>query len=469
MVTILCALVSIFEFRVRSRASLELELIALRHQVTILRRQRPGRPQLSSLDRLLWVWLYRIWPQVIDAMVLVKPATVVQWHRNGFRLYWRWRSRRPGRPKIGTEIRDLIRRMSKANPLWGAPRIHGELLKLGIKISQATVGRWMPWRPKVPSPTWRTFLRNHLPDIAAIDMFVVATATFRLLYALIVLSLDRRRVVHFEVTQNPTQVWLSRPNDRGLSLGRCTALSAAGPRQIVWSGVPSSSSSDGNHGGHHCPAITLAESHMSSVLSVRSAVNVWITLSSSTSVTCAAYCRAIFNIIMTPERISRSTRTAHGLVAYNFPLQAILLPSPRSAVCIIAMSVEPREIGEAARLSPPNCLQFIFEQGQRYRLFSVVSSDIPRLCRTRASVACSSSPHPFNRYPLLLCLRPTRSRRTHTAPESTALEPMEESQPAHVRRLLVFISSSRTPPCCHSQVKNWHIVVEPIPRLSSQH
>ena len=162
MVTILCALVSIFEFRVRSRASLELELIALRHQVTVLRRQRPGRPQLSSLDRLLWVWLYRIWPQVIDAMALVKPATVVQWHRKGFRLYWRWRSRRPGRPKIGTEIRDLIRRMSNANPLWGAPRIHGEVLKLGIKIRQATVGRWMPWRPKVPSPTWRTFLRNHL-------------------------------------------------------------------------------------------------------------------------------------------------------------------------------------------------------------------------------------------------------------------------------------------------------------------
>jgi len=100
------------------RASLEIELIALRHQVTVLRRQRSGRPQLSSLDRLLWVWLYRIWPQVIDAMVLVKPATVVQWHRKGFRLYWRWRSRRPGRPKIGTEIRALIRRMSKANPLW---------------------------------------------------------------------------------------------------------------------------------------------------------------------------------------------------------------------------------------------------------------------------------------------------------------------------------------------------------------
>jgi putative transposase len=199
--TILWAIVSIFEFRFRSRASLELELVALRHQATVLRRQHRGRPQLSSLDRLLWVWLYRIWPQVIDAMVLVKPTTVIQWHRKGFRLFWRWRSRRSGRPKIGADIRALLRRMSKANPLWGAPRIHGELLKLGIKISQATVGRWMPWRPKVPSPTWRSFLRNHMPDIAAIDMFVVATATFRLLYALIVLSLDRRRVVHFEVTQ----------------------------------------------------------------------------------------------------------------------------------------------------------------------------------------------------------------------------------------------------------------------------
>jgi putative transposase len=259
MVTILSVVVSIFAFRFRSRASLELRLIALQHQLAVLRRQRPGRPQLSSLDRLLWVWLYRVWPQVIDAMILVKPATVVQWHRRGFRLHWRWRSRRPGRPKIGTEIRALIRRMSRANPLWGAPRIHGELLKLGIKISQATVGRWMPWRPKVPSPTWRSFLRNHLPDFAAIDMFVVATATFQLLYTLIVLSLDRRRVVHFEVTPNPTQVWLSGPDDRGLSVGHGTALSAAGSRQSVWSGLPSSRPSDGHHGGHHRPAITLVE------------------------------------------------------------------------------------------------------------------------------------------------------------------------------------------------------------------
>src|ERR1700736_1139837 len=210
MIALLSAVGSLLSFRVRSRASLELELVALRHQVTVLRRQRPGQPRLFSTDRLLWVWLYRVWPQVLNTMVLVKPATVVQWHRKGFRMYWRWRSVRPGRPKMSSEIRDLIRQMSHTNSLWGAPRIHGELLKLGIEVSQATVGRYMPWRPKLPSPTWRSFLHNPPTHTRAIDMFVVATATFRILYALIVLGHDRRKVIHFDVTHNPTQVWLSR-------------------------------------------------------------------------------------------------------------------------------------------------------------------------------------------------------------------------------------------------------------------
>jgi hypothetical protein len=258
MVAILCALASFFEFRVRSRASLELELIALRHQVSVLRRQRPGRPQLSSLDRLLWVWLYRIWPQVIDAMVLVKPATVVQWHRNGLRLYWRWRSRCPGRPRIGPEIRDLIRRMSKANPLWGAPRIHGELLKFGIKISQATVGWWMPWRPKVPSPTWRSFLRNHLPHIAAIDCLWSPPPRSNSLY--LDCAQPRPQTGRSLRGHPKSHARLApAPDDRGLSLGHCTALSAAGPGQSVWCGISPSRSSDGNYGGDHCPAITLAE------------------------------------------------------------------------------------------------------------------------------------------------------------------------------------------------------------------
>jgi putative transposase len=145
-------------------------------------------------------------------MVLVKPTTVLQWHRRGFRLVWRWRSgaRGPGRPRLVSEVRGLIRQMSRENPLWGAPRIHGELLKIGIKVSQVTVGRYMPWRPKEPSPTWRSFLQNHATDIAATDMFVVVTATFRILYAMIVLDHNRRRVIHFDVTGNPTQAWLAR-------------------------------------------------------------------------------------------------------------------------------------------------------------------------------------------------------------------------------------------------------------------
>ena len=142
-------------------------------------------------------------------MVLVKPATVIQWHRQGFRLFWRWRSR-SGRPSVDREIRDLIRQMSSVNPLWGAPRIHGELLKLGIEVSQATVAKYMVRRRGTPSQSWRAFLRNQAEGIAAIDMFVVASASFRLLYVTIILAHDRRKIVRIAVTEHPTAVWLSR-------------------------------------------------------------------------------------------------------------------------------------------------------------------------------------------------------------------------------------------------------------------
>src|SRR5919199_6875463 len=144
-------------------------------------------------------------------MFLRKPATVVQWHRNGFRLYWRWRSRcRPGRPPINREVRDLIHQISRANPLWGAPRIHGEIRKLGINVSQATVARCMLRRPKAPSPSWRSFLHNHMDGMAALDMFIVATVTFQLLYVLVVLGHDRRKIIHVAVAQHPTADWLAR-------------------------------------------------------------------------------------------------------------------------------------------------------------------------------------------------------------------------------------------------------------------
>jgi hypothetical protein len=154
------------------------------------------------------VWLYWLWPRCLDVMVLVKRATVVQWHRRGFRLYWRWRSR-SGRRPVDRETRNLIREMCIANPLWAAPRIHGELIKLGIEISQATVGKYMVRRPRSPSPTWRSFLRNQAVGIAAIDMFVVASASFRLFYVMVILGHHRRKIVRTAVTEHPGAGWLS--------------------------------------------------------------------------------------------------------------------------------------------------------------------------------------------------------------------------------------------------------------------
>jgi transposase InsO family protein len=182
-------------------------------------------------------------------MVLVKPATVVQWHRQGFRLFWRWRSR-SGRPSVDRETRDLVRQISSANPLWGAPRIHGELLKLGLEISQATVAKYMVRRRGKPSPTWRSFLRNQAQGIAAIDMFVVACASFRLLYVAIILGHDRRTIQHTAVTEHPTAAWLSRQvteafpwdtapryllRDRDGSYGAefCTRVEAMGITEVV--------------------------------------------------------------------------------------------------------------------------------------------------------------------------------------------------------------------------------------------
>jgi putative transposase len=302
MITFLSALVSLLSFRIRSRASLELELLALRHQVIVLRRRRPRRLRLFLADRLFWVWVYRLRPQLLNTLVLVKPATVIGWHRKGLRVYWRWRSGDSGRPRTNPQIRELIRRMSAANPFWGAPRIHGELLKLGIEVSQATVGRYLPWRPKDPSPTWRSFLHNHLADTVAIDMFIVATATFRVLYTLIALDHYRRKIIHFGVTENPTQVGfpsrLPTPFPGTPHLGFCCEIETrrtvrfsvaglrvwASRRSLLLRGRP-------------------GRIHLSNVLSAQSAVNVWITSSSSTSVICGACYPATFNIIMRLEPI----------------------------------------------------------------------------------------------------------------------------------------------------------------------
>src|SRR5208283_1339084 len=167
----------------RSRASLEAEIMALRQQLNVLRRKSPKRLAFSNVDRLIFAGLYQITPRVLNALMILEPETVVRWHRAGFRLFWRWKSRRRGgRPKVALEIRQLIRNMSLANPLWGAPRIHGELLKLGIDVGQTSVAKYMARRRNPPSQGWKTFLRNHADGIASIDLFVVPTISFRLLY-----------------------------------------------------------------------------------------------------------------------------------------------------------------------------------------------------------------------------------------------------------------------------------------------
>jgi putative transposase len=189
----------------RTRATLHLEILALRHQLHVLERTRRPRMRLSRADRLLWVWLSRVWDGWQEAVVVVKPETVLAWHRRGFRLFWTWKSRRRfGRPRVPQDIRSLIRTMAEANPLWGAPRIHGELLKLGIDISQSTVAKYIPRHRRPPSQTWRTFLANHVEQIVAADFFVAPTATCRLLFVLVILAHARRRVVHVAVTAQPT-------------------------------------------------------------------------------------------------------------------------------------------------------------------------------------------------------------------------------------------------------------------------
>jgi len=209
MIAFLVALLAALRSTIRTRTALTLEVFALRHQLAVLRRQAPSRLRLHRLDRLVWVGLSRAWASWRGAVQIVSPDTVVRWHRRGFALYWRWKSRRRGvgRPALSADLRALIRAMQDANPTWGAPRIHGELRKLGIEVGQSTVAKYLRRRPRPPSHTWRTCLANHVSQIAAIDFFTVPTATFRVLFVFVVLSHERRRLVHFNVTEHPTAVW----------------------------------------------------------------------------------------------------------------------------------------------------------------------------------------------------------------------------------------------------------------------
>src|SRR5229473_2840684 len=199
MVALIWFVLTVLASPFKSKSRLEAENTALRHQLIVLRRKVRGRARLSNNDRWFFVQLYRWFPSILEVVTILRPETLVRWHRDGFRRYWRWKSRsRGGRPQIETELRALIRQMSVENLLWGAPRIHGELLKLGFEIAQSSVAKYMVKRCGPPSQSWWTFLRNHAPDIAAMDLFVVPSIGFDLLYALVIVRLDRRDLVRFE-------------------------------------------------------------------------------------------------------------------------------------------------------------------------------------------------------------------------------------------------------------------------------
>jgi integrase-like protein len=195
----------------RSRKSLEAENTILRHQLGVLRRKSPGRIRLTRFDRLIFAVLYQFSPKSLSALHIVQPETVIRWHRMGFKALWRWKSRpRGGRPKVSKEVRDLIREMSLANHLWGAPRIHGELLLLGIDVSQSTVAKYMVTLRRLPSQGWKTFLRNHTDGVASIDFLVVPTIGFKLLYAFVILGHGRRKLLHIAITYHPSAHWAAR-------------------------------------------------------------------------------------------------------------------------------------------------------------------------------------------------------------------------------------------------------------------
>jgi hypothetical protein len=242
-----CALLGLF----RPRAALEAENLILRHQLNVLRRKSPKRLAFGNVDRLVFATLYRVAPGVLDALIILKPQTVIRWHHAGLRAYWRWKSRpRGGRPRTPADIRQLIREMSMANPLWGASRIHGELLKLGIDVGQTTVAKYMARRRRPPSQGWKTFLCNHADGIASMDLFVVPTISFRLLYGFLILQHSRPRLLWLGVSSSA---------DRSIWLATGAALYRSRPRLRLWRGRHPTASSNGYTGSADLTAVTMAK------------------------------------------------------------------------------------------------------------------------------------------------------------------------------------------------------------------
>src|SRR5664280_492295 len=246
----------------QSHSGLVLENLALRHQLAVLKRQA-RKPKLRSADRLLWVGLRRIWPHWQQALLLFQPQTIIAWHRLGFRLFWRWKSRtRAGRPSVEGELIALIQRMWQANPTWGSRRIQAELAKLGIQVSDSTIRKYRPKNRRSPSPqTWKTFLQNHAQALIVVDFFAVPTATFRVLYVFLVLAHERRQVLHFQYHGSALGSLDGSANGRSFSLHNPAALSAPRSGCHLWCGFHASSPGPGLGTKAHCPSVSVTESH----------------------------------------------------------------------------------------------------------------------------------------------------------------------------------------------------------------
>ena len=219
----------------KSRAALQVENIALRHQIGVLQRSAKKRLPLNNADRPLWIGLSRAWTEWRSALKILKPDTVIGWHRKAFRMFWTWKVRRgrPGRPAVSAEIRALIRRMSRENSGWGAPRIHGELLKLGIDIGETSVSKYLVRSGKPPSQTWRTFLANHLQSLVSVDFFTVPTIRFQVLYVFLVLAHERRRICSLRRDRTSDSGVDGSSTSGGLSMGELRALSERKLAQAV--------------------------------------------------------------------------------------------------------------------------------------------------------------------------------------------------------------------------------------------
>src|SRR5664280_2637956 len=252
---ILGVLASLF----KSRAKLEAEILILRQQINVLRRRAPKRPHLNNTDRFLFVWLYRWFPSVLGAIAIIRPETIIRWHRAGFRAYWRWRSRnRVGRPRVSDELRTIIGEMSWANPLWGAPHIHGELLKLGFEVAQSTVARYMCRHSGPPSQGWRTFLSNQADGIAAVDLFVIPTIAFRILYCLVIIRHGLNFGVVWRDGKPDCGVDLA-PDHRGFPMGPCAAIPHPGSGHLVRADLRAASMRHGHSRSADCVPLTLAK------------------------------------------------------------------------------------------------------------------------------------------------------------------------------------------------------------------